>query len=507
MKKRMRLLTLLSIVTVLVIAGVACGAPVTEEPPEAPTEPPVEPPTEEPTEPPEEEDLGLITVGMNAEYPPFEYVDEDGNITGFDPELIQAIADAEGFEIEIVNTRWDGIFVALASGEFDVVISAATITEERAETVDFSDPYFEAGQVIVVRATDTEIQGPEDLAGKRVSVQLGTTGDIWLTDETGAEVVRYDENTLAFQALNIGDVDAAVADAPTAAEIIQANPEMRLRLVEGVYTEEQYGIAVNKDRPDLLAAINRGLAAVRASSRYDEIYDKYFGIEVEEVDLGTITVGMNAEYPPFEYVDEDGNIVGFDPELIQAIADAEGFEIEIVNTRWDGIFVALAAGEFDAVISAATITEERAEMVNFSDPYFEAGQVIVVRADDTEIQGPEDLAGKRVSVQLGTTGDIWLTDETEAEVVRYDENTLAFQALNIGDVDAAVADAPTAAEIIQANPEMNLRLVEGVYTEEQYGIAVNKGRPDLLAAINRGLAAVRASSRYDEIYDKYFGTE
>ena len=92
--------------------------------------------------------------------------------------------------------------------------------------------------------------------------------------------------------------------------------------------------------------------------------------------IGTFTIGTNAEYPPFEYVDDQNNIVGFDIELMTAIADEGGFDFEFVNTRWDGIFVALAAGEFDAVISAATITAERAETVNFSDPYFNAGQMI-----------------------------------------------------------------------------------------------------------------------------------
>jgi len=338
-------------------------------------------------------------------------------------------------------------------------------------------------------------------------VQMGTTGDIWLTEDTEAEVVRYDENTLAFQALANGDVDAAVADGPTAIDVVKANPEMNLKVLEGVYTEEQYGIAVNKDRPDLLEAINRGLAAVKASGKYDEIYEKYFGIEEAAPELGKVIIGNNAEWPPFEYVDEDGNIVGFDPELMAAIAEEAGFEFEFVNTRWDGIFVALASGEFDAVMSAATITPERAETVDFSDPYFDAGQMIAVRADTTDITGPEDLAGKKVGVQLGSTGDIWLTDETEAEVIRYEENTLAFQALANGDVDAAVCDSPTAIELVKANPEMNLKVLEGVYTEEQYGIAVNKDRPDLLEAINRGLAAVKASGKYDEIYEKYFGTE
>jgi ABC-type amino acid transport substrate-binding protein len=489
----------------LVIASMILGA--CKAPTPAPTEP-AAPPTEAPApteEPPAE--LGTVIIGINAEYPPFENVDDAGNIVGFDPELMTAIAEAAGFDFEFVNTRWDGIFVALASGEFDAVISAATITAERAETVDFSDPYFNAGQMITVLASNTDITVPEDLEGKRVGVQLGTTGDIWLTDETGAEVVRYDENTLAFQALGSGDVDAAVADGPTAIEIVKANPELMLKVLDGVYTDENYGIAVNKDKPELLAAINAGLAAVKASGVYDDIYDKYFGTEVAEFDVGTVVIGINAEYPPFENVDDAGNIVGFDPELMTAIAEAAGFDFEFVNTRWDGIFVALASGEFDAVISAATITAERAETVDFSNPYFNAGQMITVLASNTDITGPDDLAGKRVGVQLGTTGDIWLTDETEAEVVRYDENTLAFQALGSGDVDAAVADGPTAIDIVQANPELNLKVLDGVYTDENYGIAVNKDKPELLAAINFGLAAVKSSGVYDQIYEKYFGTE
>ena len=223
--------------------------------------------------------IGDVKIGTNAEYPPFEYVDDDGNLAGFDIDLMAAIAEEADIEYEFVNTRWDGIFVALSSGEFDAVISAATITEERKETVDFSDPYFNAGQMIFVRADTTDISGPDDLVGKSVGVQLGTTGDIWLSEETGSEVVRYDENTLAFQALANGDVDAAVADGPTGIDIVQANPEMGLKVVDGVYTDEEYGIAVQKERQDLLEAINKGLAAARASGKYDEINDKYFGTD------------------------------------------------------------------------------------------------------------------------------------------------------------------------------------------------------------------------------------
>ncbi|RMF27494.1 MAG: hypothetical protein D6759_17605 [Chloroflexi bacterium] len=304
MKAMSKLYALTALILVLSVVLTACGggatptkAPQPTKPPAAkPTKAPMEKPTAAPTKAPAKKEIGKITVGTNAEYPPFEFVDESGNIVGFDIDLMKAIADAAGFEVEFVNTRWDGIFVALASGEFDAVISAATITEERKQTVDFSDPYFNAGQIIAVRADNTDIKGPEDLDGKVVGVQQGTTGDIWVTENTKAEVKRYDEITLAFQALANGDVDAVVNDAPTSADIIKANPEMNLKLVGEPFTEELYGIAVRKDFPELLEAINKGLAEVKASGKYDEIYNKWFGLPKAEEKPGkamaeTIIIG------------------------------------------------------------------------------------------------------------------------------------------------------------------------------------------------------------------------
>jgi len=220
--------------------------------------------------------LGVVKVGTNAEYQPFESVDANGNIVGIDPDLMAALAKAAGFEYKFINTRWDGIFVALASGEFDAVMSAATITEERKQTVDFSDPYFNAGQVLTVKI-GSAIKTPKDVDGKKVGVQLGTTGDIWVSQNTKAEVVRYDEVTLAFQALSQGDVDAVVADGPTSASIVKANPEMGVVVVGEPFTEEYYGVAVNKNRQDVLAAINKGLAAIKASGEYDTIVKKWLG--------------------------------------------------------------------------------------------------------------------------------------------------------------------------------------------------------------------------------------
>ncbi len=284
-----RLLLLLSVLLLAAMAFAACGGQATPTEAPQPTQAPAEQPTQapeptkapEPTEPPQEEMMKVI-VGTNAEYPPFEYVDENGEIVGFDIDLMKAIAEEAGLEVEFVNTRWDGIFVALASGEFDAVISAATITDERKQTVDFSDPYFNAGQVLAVKK-GSDIKGVEDLAGKKVGVQLGTTGDIWATENTDAEVVRYDEITLAMQALANGEVDAVINDGPTTADMIQANPEWEVEIVAGPFTDEFYGIAVRKDKPELLQAINEGLKKVKESGKYAEIYEKWFGTPPPEM--------------------------------------------------------------------------------------------------------------------------------------------------------------------------------------------------------------------------------
>jgi polar amino acid transport system substrate-binding protein len=221
-----------------------------------------------------------VKIGVNAEYPPFESVDENGNIVGFDADLMSAIAADAGFEVEWVNTRWDGIFTALAQGEFDAVISAATITAEREQEVDFSVPYFNAGQIISVRVADAEnIVTPDDLAGKRVGVQTATTGDIYATDIPGVEVQRYDEVTLAFQALGNGEVDAVIADSPTSADIIANNPDLNLTIVGDPLTEEYYGVAVRPDFPELLDAINISLVNVINEGAYAEIYESYFGVQ------------------------------------------------------------------------------------------------------------------------------------------------------------------------------------------------------------------------------------
>lgn len=223
---------------------------------------------------------------------------------------------------------------------------------------------------------------------------------------------------------------------------------------------------------------------------------------------GAYVVGTDAAYAPFESMDPSGNIVGFDIEVLNAIAEAEGFTVKYENTAWEGIFETLANGERDMLISAITITDDRKKDMDFSDPYFEASQLIAVPADSA-ISSFADLKGKKVGVQSGTTGDVAVSDllgKTSADINRYESTPLAIQELVNGGIDAVVADNVVILEYIKNNPDKNFKSVsDDSFPKEYYGIAVKKGSQELLDKINSGLKKIKENGKYDEIYNKYFG--
>jgi polar amino acid transport system substrate-binding protein len=216
-----------------------------------------------------------------------------------------------------------------------------------------------------------------------------------------------------------------------------------------------------------------------------------------------VRVATDATWPPFESVDESSkDIVGFDIDLMSAIAEEAGLTIEYSNVPWDSLLAGMAQCQYDAAISAMTITPERAEQFAFSDPYFAAGQVVTVQVNNTDITGRDSLAGKTVGVQLGTTGDIEAQKIAGASVKNYDDIGLAFQDLMNGQVDAVIADNPLALGYVGQNPD-KLKTVGEVFTDEFYGIAVCKDKTDLVAQLNKGLAAVKAKGLIDQLTAKW----
>lgn len=230
-------------------------------------------------------DLGLIEdgtlrVGSDINFAPFEFI-EDGEEKGFDVELMNEIAVRLDLEVEYVNTSFDTIFTQLAAGEFDAIVSAVTITDERKQTIAFSDPYFQANQALVA-TKDSGIEGVDDLDGKDLGTQAGTTGLDYAKEHfTGATIKEFQDAPAGFTALSAGQVDAMFIDVPVAVEQVKDNDD--LALVEEVSTNEEYGIGVQQDNEALLKAIDGALEEIVADGTYAEIFERWFpGAEVPE---------------------------------------------------------------------------------------------------------------------------------------------------------------------------------------------------------------------------------
>lgn len=222
-----------------------------------------------------------------------------------------------------------------------------------------------------------------------------------------------------------------------------------------------------------------------------------------------IVIASDASFPPMEFVNEAKQIVGFDIDLINAIAKDQKFDIEVKNTAWDGIFAGLEAGQYDAILSSVTITDERKKKYDFSDPYFNANQGIVVRADDSAIKTEKDLAGKTVGVQIETTGAIAVRKIAGAKIKQFDTPDLAMLDLVNKNVDAVVVDTPVAANYALQSDQFKgkLKIVGEITTNEVYGLTVQKGDPKkVLPLFNAGLKNVKASGEYKKIYEKWIGT-
>jgi polar amino acid transport system substrate-binding protein len=217
-----------------------------------------------------------IRVATDATWPPFESVDEKTKeIVGFDIDLFKGIAEKQGLQLEFINVQFDPLLAGMAKGQYDAAISSITITEDRKKDMLFSDPYFAAGQIIVVKKTTTTITGKGNLAG-RVGAQIGTTGAIEVGKISGATLKTYDDIGLAYQDLMNGQIDAVVADNPIALDYVGKNTD-KLKTVGAVFTDENYGIAVSKNNPDLVAKINAGLKAVKADGLPDKLVAKWLG--------------------------------------------------------------------------------------------------------------------------------------------------------------------------------------------------------------------------------------
>lgn len=221
----------------------------------------------------------------------------------------------------------------------------------------------------------------------------------------------------------------------------------------------------------------------------------------------TLVVGTDASFPPMEYVDDSGAIVGFDIDLIQAVAREAGLNVEIRNVAWDGIFGALKAGNIDIIVSSVTITDDRQAQFDFTRPYLKAGQVIIVRAGDKEkFPDAASLKGKKVGVQIGTTGAEFMEKLGGTELKQYNTAGLAMIDLSNGNVDAVVIDKPVADYYARKAPgtTQKLEVASEPQTDEQFGFVVRKGEKELLQKLDDALARIEQNGTLRAVESRWF---
>lgn len=219
-----------------------------------------------------------------------------------------------------------------------------------------------------------------------------------------------------------------------------------------------------------------------------------------------LVFGSDTSYAPFESYDANGKLEGFDVDLIAAINEASGLNIEMKTYDFKGLIPALETATIDGAISAMSITDERKQKINFTVPYYKSGLATAVKADNQDIKSFDDLDGKKIGVQTGTTGEIEAGKIPNAQVVSFDTIDGAFMDLTNGAIDAVVNDFPvTAYYIAQGNDQV--KMVGDLKTSEYYGIAIPKQKPEVLEKVNAALKTIKENGKYAEIYKKWFSVD
>ena len=227
--------------------------------------------------------------------------------------------------------------------------------------------------------------------------------------------------------------------------------------------------------------------------------------ELTTVEAGKLTMATNATFPPYEMTTDAGTIEGIDVDTAQAIAEKLGLELQIDDMDFDAALLSVQQGKADIVMAGVTVTDERKAVMDFSDSYATGIQSIIV-PEGSDIASPDDLAGKMIGTQRGTTGYIYCSDDFgDDAVVAYDDGLTAVQALNNGQVDAVVIDNAPAKEFVAANP--GLVLLDTSYAEEDYAIGMAKGNTALEDAVNAALEELKADGTLQSIVDKYITAE
>lgn len=448
-----------------------------------------------------------ITAASEPDYPPYCYVDDNGDPMGFSVELFKAVSTVMKIDVEIEVGLWNNIKRELAQGEIDALPLVGR-TPEREGIFDFTIPYLSLYGGIVVREGNEDIKSINDLPDKRVAVMKGDNAEEFLRrQETRFDIITTPTFSDAMRLLSDGLCDAVVVQRLVGMRIIREEGFSDLKVLnEPIYEFRQdFCFAVKEGDKDLLAVLNEGLALVMADGTFRRLHTKWFA--AMELPSRKLIIGGDHDYPPFEYLDEKGRPSGYNTELTRAIARDLGLDIEIFLGPWPLVLDMIERGEID-ILQGMFYSSERDKRFDFSQPHTVNHCVAVIREGEGRSMPRtlDELTGKRILVQ---DGDIMHDLAVERGLGEFltpvETQEKALELLSSGKYDCALTGRITALYLIAKNGWENLIVGSRSLATHEYSYAVKDGNKALLSHFSEGLSVVEDSGEYRRIYDKWLG--
>ena len=449
-----------------------------------------------------------ILIGTEFDYPPYCIINSEGKPDGFSVELIEAASKTMGISTEFITGKWTDVKKMLAEGKVDALPLVGR-TPEREEIFDFTFAYLTMHGCILVRQDNQGIHSIPDLKGKEVAVMKDDNAEEFLDRiKIRAEIHGLPSFEDAITALSEGNYDAVVIQKLVAFQIINKLGIKNLKVAGPALDqfEQSFCFAVKKGNSRLLSLLNEGLSILIADGTFQRLYAKWFtGIESITRTHNRIIVGGDYRYPPFEFLDKNGQPAGYNVELTKALARQLGMEVDIRLGPWNEMVDALKNKEID-VLQGMFYSPQRDLVFTLSQPHTYVSQVMVIRKNSFHPHTLSDLKGKSILVQ---NGDIMHEQAVnmglEDQLVLTSSQEEALKLLSQGEYDCALVSRMVAYYWIEKIGLDNLRIVDKPVLSAEYCYAFPTGNDALQAQFSEGLAAVKASGEYRQIYAKWLG--
>ena len=468
-----------------------------------------------------------IKIVSDTAYAPFEFKDTDQTYKGIDVDIINKVAEIKGWNIQLSYPGFDAAVNAVQAGQADAIMAGMTKTKERENVFTMSDTYYDT-KVVIATTKSNKITKYEELSGKTVGVKNGTAAQRFLEsikDKYGFTIKTFDTGDLMNNSLSTGAVNAIMDDKPVIEYAINQGQDLSINMDGEAVGSFAFGVKKGSKYEYLVTEFNEALAQIKKDGSLDKIINKWTSSSKTTSQVASLTsttsagqkatpvkskyvIASDSSFAPFVFQNSSNQYTGIDMDLIKAIAEDQGFEIEITNPGFDAAINAVQSGQADGMIAGMSVTDARKETFDFSDSYYTANTILGVKESST-ISSYEDLKGKTVGVKNGTASQTFLTENQSKygyKIKTFADGSSMYDSLNTGSIDAVMDDEPVLKYSISQGQKLKTP-IEGTPIGET-AFAVKKGsNPELIEMFNNGLANLKASGEFQKILDKYLATD